>query len=109
MRVYVIGAGVSCTAGYPLGGALLDEVDRFIRSLGHLTHRVDWHSRWPQMCEWFATNLNLLIAESYRAGRLEHLFTILDLAVMMSDLNLAAWLSAAKSGHNAAVLAEAAY
>lgn len=109
MRVYVIGAGVSCTAGYPLGGALLDEVDLFIRSLGHFTHRVDWHSRWPQMCEWFATNPNLLIAESYRARRLEHLFTILDLAVMLSDQNLTDWFSAGKGARNAAVLAEAAY
>lgn len=110
MRVYVIGAGVSKSACYPLGGALLGAVDRFIRSLGHCTSKgVDWHSRWPEMCQWFATNPNLLIAESYRASRLEHLFTILDLAVMMSKQNHADWLSAVKCGHNAAVLAEAGF
>jgi hypothetical protein len=111
MRVYIIGAGVSHTAGYPLGGALLDDVDQFIRSLGHCTSKgVDWHSRWPEMCEWFATNPNLLIAESYRARRIEHLFTILDLAFMLNEQNLSDCLSAWKGGHTArAVSAEATY
>lgn len=90
MNVYVIGAGVSMSAGYPLGWELFDKVDQFDRYMGAWTHRFDFGAEWPKLNDWLSNTSNPLIAESYRARKLEHLFTVLDLASMLSTENLGA-------------------
>lgn len=81
MKAYVIGAGVSHTAGYPLGGALFDEINRFVQGTGGDWRHGDDYSKWQEMLNWLMTDdNNPLIAEAARTGRIEHLFTILDLS-----------------------------
>jgi len=89
MRVYILGAGVSETANYPLGCELFDEIDRFIRGSGPCIDRFDYKNDWPQLCDWMQSNRNPLIAEAYRTRQLEYLFTALDLATMLGQNNLA--------------------
>jgi hypothetical protein len=84
MKVYVLGAGVSYTVGYPLGDDLLGEVDRFIRSCGSCTDRFDYKNDWPTLCAWLEKNENPLIREAYRTRQLEQVFTILDQARVLN-------------------------
>lgn len=88
MNVYVVGAGVSRTVGYPLGAELFDEIDKYVRESGNLIDRFDYQKDWPAACRWFEGNKNLLIAEAYRKRQIEHLFTILDLASILNSENL---------------------
>ena len=83
MKVYVLGAGVSKTVGYPLGSELFDEVDLYVQGSGHCIDRFDYKNDWPALCRWLKENENPLIQEAYRTKQLEHLFTILDQAWML--------------------------
>ncbi len=87
MNVYVIGAGVSKTAGYPLGAELFEEVDAYVRNLQSVSNtpitRPEYVKDWPQLCDKFAQHPNPLIKEAYRTKHLEFLFTILDSAGAM--------------------------
>lgn len=83
MKVYVVGAGVSKTVGYPLGGELSDEVNRYIRGSGRAYDRFDYKKVWPALCDWLEKNKNPLIKEAYRTKQIEQLFTILDQAAML--------------------------
>ena len=56
--------------------------------MGNWHHRYDF-SKWPEMLDWLKSNDNPLIAESTRKGRIEHLFTVLDLSQRLSVENLA--------------------
>ena len=87
MKTYVLGAGTSATAKYPLGGQLLASIDRFVRGLerhGTSNHVKDW----SRFCTWSERNRNPLIAEAYRSGNLEQLFTVLDFASKLRHANL---------------------
>lgn len=84
MKVYVLGAGVSKTVGYPLGSELLDDIDQFVWKYGPHFDRFDlWD--WCVLCQWLKENENPLIAEAYRTKQLEHLFTVLDHASMLKQ------------------------
>jgi len=82
MKVYVVGAGVSKTVGYPLGKELFDNIDDFIRSQ-RCFNRFDYQKDWPELCRWFETNSNPLVSQAYRSRQLEHLFTILDHSMIL--------------------------
>jgi len=83
VKVYVLGAGVSYGAGYPLGNKLFDEVDNFVR-----IEQSELSAEWDKICLWLKSNPDPLIAESYRRRQFEYLFTILDLASKLSVENL---------------------
>ena len=80
MKVYVIGAGVSNRVGYPLGGELFQEVDTYVRKSGACIDGFDYATDWPELCRWLGDNDDPLLAEAYKAGNLEYIFTVLDLA-----------------------------
>jgi hypothetical protein len=84
VKTYVVGAGVSHSVGYPLGGELFDKLDDFVRRMGNWSHRFDYGKEWPALHDWLDTNINPLIKEAYRRRQLEHLFTVLDLASKMN-------------------------
>lgn len=83
MKVYVLGAGVSYGAGYPLGNQLLEKVGEFVQN-----QQPARKEEWDGVCSWLRANSDPLIAESYRRGQFEYLFTILDLAGKLSVENL---------------------
>jgi hypothetical protein len=80
MRVYVIGAGVSYTAGYPLGGELLGALRKYVD---------ESHGRfgegWAELLDWLKNNANPDVRLAYAQERLEHIFTILDLTVRLQE------------------------
>jgi hypothetical protein len=82
MRVFVVGAGVSKMVGYPLGAELFRELDAFVMSSGKCIDRFRYDTDWPELIKWLAKNPELLIADAYRSGYLEYVFTSLDLACM---------------------------
>ena len=85
MRVYVLGAGVSKTVGYPLGAELFEEVSKFIRQSGSARDRFEY-KHWKRLRRRLRENKNSLIAEAYQRRQIEHLFTVLDLAsILRSD------------------------
>lgn len=98
MKVYVIGAGVSKTVGYPLGVELFDEIDGFVRSSGKLFNRFDYHKDWRALKHWLQVHGNPVVAEAYRSRQIEHLFTIFDLAVDLRINRMGSVLGAAKKG-----------
>lgn len=83
MKVYVLGAGVSYGAGYPLGNQLFDKVAEFVR-----TQQSELATEWDRICSWLERNPDPLIVESYGRRQFEYLFTILDLASKLSVENL---------------------
>ncbi len=68
MNVYVIGAGVSNTVGYPLGWELFDEIDSFVRRTPDFYEHFDYRE-WPALCKWLETNTNPIVREAYRLRR----------------------------------------
>jgi hypothetical protein len=87
MNVYVLGAGVSKAAGYPLGSELLGDVDTCIRNLQSARHpqvaKPGGLENWTALCEQLARHPNPLVREAYRIKDFEFLFTILDSASAM--------------------------
>jgi hypothetical protein len=83
MKTYILGAGVSHTVGYPLGKDLFGEIDKYCRNRPMFYH-FDYQKDWPALCQWLASNRDPLIVEAYRTRQLEYLFTILDLASMLT-------------------------
>lgn len=74
MRVYVIGAGVSCKADYPLGGELLGALRKYVDE-----YPVANKQQWAELLDWLKNNANPDVRMAYAQDRLEHIFTILDL------------------------------
>jgi hypothetical protein len=85
VKTYVLGAGVSKTVQYPLGGELLEEVDQFVRGSGPCHDRFDYAQDWPDLCQWLARNPLPLVAEAYEARQLEYVLTVLDLASVWKE------------------------
>ena len=83
MKAYVLGAGVSYGAGYPLGNQLFDKVGEFVKHQPP-ARKGEWH----EVCLWLRESPDPLIAEAYRKGQFEYLFTILDLAGKLCVDNL---------------------
>jgi len=95
MNVYVLGAGVSKCVGYPVGTALFNEIDKYVRESGNLTDRFNYREDWNGLRHWLETNTDPAIAQAYRTKNIEHLFTILDFA---AELRNDAFLSVAFAG-----------
>jgi ABC-type transporter Mla MlaB component len=109
VKVYVLGAGVSKTANYPLGGELFNEIDLFIRQSGPCVDRFDYTKDWPSVCDWMRSNSNPVIAEAYRTRQLEYMFTALDLATMLHRDSFAEVYRAMKRKVGEAARAEEAH
>lgn len=82
MDVYVLGAGVSKSVGYPLGSELFDAIEEYVRGCGKCFDRFDHQQGWAELKVWLETNPNPMIVEAYRDKDIERLFTLLDLAVL---------------------------
>jgi hypothetical protein len=95
VNAYVLGAGVSKCAGYPVGTELFDEIDRYVRESGNLVDRFDYREGWNELRNWLETNTDPAIAQAYYTKNIEHLFTILDFA---AELRNDALLSAVSAG-----------
>lgn len=81
MRVYILGAGFSFHAGYPLANGLLDEIDKFAKSKDNA--RCDLKAQWPEVQRLLATGddlgaLHPALREAYRLGNVEALISFLD-------------------------------
>jgi hypothetical protein len=109
VNVYVVGAGVSRAVGYPLGGELFDEIDKYVRGSGNLYDRFDYQKDWHGACKWFKGNKNSLIAEAYRKKQIEHLFTVLDLTSILNSENLGNIWKQSKRGGSHIAQAESVY
>ena len=109
MKVYVLGAGVSKTVGYPLAAELFQEIDRYVQNSGSLWNRFDYKNDWPKVCRRLSKSSNSLIAEAYRRRQLEHLFTILDLVSIVRSDTLLGVLYSNKLGPKAVAEAESLY
>jgi hypothetical protein len=79
-RVFVLGAGVSKSAQYPLGIELFDEIDKYIRSCGKCYDGFDYQKDWRNLLRWLDWHKNPLISEAHRKRLTEYLFTLLDIA-----------------------------
>lgn len=108
MRTYVLGAGASYPI-YPLGGSLLEHIDGFIKSCGKCFDRFDYEKEWPVTLEWLASNRDPLLRKAYRAGNIEQIFTVLDLAQSLYEGSLDAIWHVRKNGDAAVSSAEASY
>jgi len=82
MDVYVFGAGVSKSVGYPLGNELFDAIDGYVRTSGNCFDRFDYQQGWAQLQRWLETNPNPTITQAHRARDIERLFTALDFATL---------------------------
>jgi len=109
MNVYVLGAGVSKTVGYPLGVGLFDEIDSYVRGSSPCFNRFDYAKDWGALKRWLGMHKNPVVAEAYRSRQFEHLFTIFDLAWRLRLDSLGSVLRSAKSGKRAVASAERAW
>ena len=80
MRVYILGAGFSRHAEYPLANELLEAIDKFAKSEDN-TH-LDLKAQWPEVQRLLATDdgpdgLHPAIKEAYRLGNIEALISFL--------------------------------
>jgi len=82
MRTYVLGAGAS-DGLYPLGGGLLQEIVKYIRSRERCAYESDYMKKWPGVFECLETNPDSLLRAAYRSGNIERVFTVLDLAEVL--------------------------
>src|SRR3990172_1141840 len=109
MRVFVLGAGVSKTVGYPLGSELFGDIDKYVSECGRLINRFDYAKDWPWLCRRLRESKNTLIREAYHRRQLEHLFTILDLVSVTHTEALLGVFYSSKLGAEAVTAAESHY
>ncbi len=83
MNVYVLGAGVSKSGGYPVGVELFDEIDKYVRESGNCWDRFDYRKDWDALHRWLRDNCNPTIVQAYATKNIEHLFTVLDFAMQL--------------------------
>jgi len=83
MNVYVLGTGVSKSVGYPVGPALFDEIDKYVRESGNCVDRFDYKKDWDALHQWLRDNSNPTIVQAYATKNIEHLFTVLDFAMQL--------------------------
>lgn len=93
-RVFVVGAGVSKCADYPLGIELFDEIDLYIKSCGPCYDGFDYRKDWKALKLWLQRHRNPLISEAYRKRLIEYLFSLLDIA---HDLQIESLISVYRS------------
>jgi len=81
VRVYILGAGFSLHARYPLANGLLDEIDKFAKSKDNPS--LDLKTQWSEMQRLLATEdgqdaLHPAVREAYRLRNVEALISFLD-------------------------------
>ena len=100
MRVYILGAGFSFHAGYPLATGLLDEIDKFAKSEHNAD--ADLKAQWPEVQRLLATAdgpdaLHPAVREAYRLRNVEALISFLDavrhVAYASSDRDVSGYLA----------------
>src|SRR5258708_3131590 len=98
MKVYILGAGVSKTVGYPLGSELFDEIDGYVRGSGNMFDRFNYRE-WDTLKTWLSTSSDPAVAQAYRTKNIEHLFTAFDL---VSTIRNEALLATARTDRGSA-------
>jgi hypothetical protein len=106
VNVYVVGAGLSKCAGYPLGLELLGEIDDYLVKSGTHFDRYEFPKEWNWVKKRLQRTANTLLRESFRKGQFEHLLTVLDLAERLRGDSLDSILAASKAGYRAVNAAE---
>ena len=81
MRVYILGAGFSLQAGYPLANGLIDEMDKFVKSDRNAD--AELKAQWSEMQHMLANGdgsdaLHAAVKEAYRLRNVEALISVLD-------------------------------
>lgn len=81
MRVYILGAGFSRHAEYPLANELLDAIDKFAKSKDNTD--LNLKAQWPEVQRLLATEdgpdaLHPAVRETYRLRNVEALISFLD-------------------------------
>jgi hypothetical protein len=79
MRVFILGAGFSLHAGYPLANGLIDEMDKFVDRNAD----AELKAQWAEMQHMLANDdgsdaLHAAVKEAYRLGNVEALISFLD-------------------------------
>jgi len=108
MRAYVLGAGASYPI-YPLAGELFATIDKFIRGFGPIIDRFDYQNDWAATLKWLENSSDPLLAQSYRNGNIEQIFTVLDLAETLIQDSLISIFRAGKRGAAEVQVAEASH
>lgn len=105
MRVYLLGAGFSLHAGYPLANGLLDEIDKFAKS--EHNGDADLKARWQEVQCLLATGdgpaaLHPAVREAYRLRNVEALISFLDavgnVAYAISERDVHEYMAAKNTG-----------
>jgi hypothetical protein len=81
VRVYILGAGFSLHAGYPLANGLLGEINKFVKS--HRNSDAELKAQWAEMQHMLANGdgsdaLHAAVKGAYRLGNVEALISFLD-------------------------------
>jgi hypothetical protein len=81
VRVYILGAGFSFHAGYPLANGLLGEIDKFVTS--HHNSDAELKAQWAETQDILANGdgsdaLHAAVRGAYRLGNVEALISFLD-------------------------------
>lgn len=105
MRVYILGAGFSLHAGYPLANGLLDEMDKFAKSDRNAD--AELKAQWTKMQHLLANGdgsvaLHAAVKEAYRLGNVEALISFLDavrnVAYASSERDVNGYMAAKDTG-----------
>jgi hypothetical protein len=84
MKVFIVGAGFSKAAGYPLGSEMLIKFEEFVRQPGRAEN---WQLFWDQFVNWRDTQTDLGVREIIKTGNVELIITYLDLLAEAQDIN----------------------
>lgn len=81
MNAFVIGAGMSATAKYPLTRNLFREVDEFVNTW--VTD--DLKRRWAAFKGWLEKGSNFPVAQAWREKNIEYILTAMDLYLVLKE------------------------
>ena len=93
MKVFIIGAGFSKAAGYPLGNELLPVLGEFVNELGFFVHLRNF---WSDFVSWRDVQTDPGVLEIINTGNAEFIITHLDLLENAQDFNRIQYYKKAK-------------
>jgi hypothetical protein len=105
VRVYILGAGFSRHAGYPLANGLIDEMDDFVKSDNNAD--AEMKAQWAEMQHMLANGdgsdaLHAAVKEAYRLRNAEALISFLDavrnVAYASSERDVHEYIAAKETG-----------
>ena len=93
MKVFIIGAGFSKAAGYPLGNEMLAVLGEYVEQ-----HRPAVHlqSFWKEFVNWKDTQTDVGLSDLINTGNVELITTQLDLLLAADEANFVKYCLAAK-------------